>query len=46
MGISTDKIHARGPMALEELTVTKFIILGEGQVRDNMGVPEDIKGEI
>ncbi len=43
MGISTDKIHARGPMALEELTIPKFIILGEGQVRDNFGVPEDIK---
>ncbi|MDQ7038650.1 MAG: glutamate-5-semialdehyde dehydrogenase [Aquificota bacterium] len=46
MGISTDKIHARGPMALEELTITKFVILGEGQVRDNFGVPDDIKGDI
>ena len=45
MGISTDKIHARGPMALEELTITKFIVLGEGQVRDGFGVPEDVKGE-
>ncbi len=33
MGISTDKIHARGPMGLEELTCTKFIVLGNGQVR-------------
>lgn len=33
MGISTDKIHARGPMGLEELTCTKFIVLGSGQVR-------------
>jgi glutamate-5-semialdehyde dehydrogenase len=33
MGISTDKIHARGPMGLEELTCTKFIGLGDGQVR-------------
>ncbi len=33
MGISTDKIHARGPMGLEELTCTKFIALGNGQVR-------------
>ncbi|MBC8412166.1 MAG: glutamate-5-semialdehyde dehydrogenase [Nitrospira sp.] len=33
MGISTDKIHARGPMGLEELTCTKFIGLGNGQVR-------------
>ncbi|WP_425478077.1 glutamate-5-semialdehyde dehydrogenase [Aquifex aeolicus] len=41
MGISTDKIHARGPMALEELTIPKFVILGEGQVRDNFGVPEE-----
>lgn len=43
MGISTDKIHARGPMALEELTITKFVILGEGQIRDNFGVPADIR---
>ena len=33
MGISTDKIHARGPMGLEELTCTKFIGLGNGQLR-------------
>ncbi len=33
MGISTDKIHARGPMGLEELTCTKFIALGNGQIR-------------
>jgi len=33
MGISTDKIHARGPMGLEELTCTKFIVLGSGQIR-------------
>jgi len=43
MGISTDKIHARGPMALEELTIPKFIILGEGQIRDNFGVPKEYK---
>ena len=43
MGISTDKIHARGPMALEELTIPKFIILGEGQIRDNFGVPKEFK---
>ncbi len=46
MGISTDKIHARGPMALEELTITKFVVLGEGQVRDNFRIPEDLKKEI
>jgi len=33
IGISTDKIHARGPMGLEELTSYKYIILGKGQVR-------------
>jgi glutamate-5-semialdehyde dehydrogenase len=34
IGISTDKIHARGPMGLEELTCTKFIVFGNGQVRE------------
>jgi len=33
VGISTDKLHARGPMALEELTTYKYIILGKGQIR-------------
>jgi glutamate-5-semialdehyde dehydrogenase len=33
IGISTQKLHARGPMSLRELTSTKFIIYGEGQVR-------------
>ncbi len=33
IGISTQKMHARGPMGLSELTSTKFIIYGEGQVR-------------
>ena len=33
IGISTDKIHARGPMALEELCTYKYMILGSGQVR-------------
>jgi len=33
MGISTDKIHARGPMGLEELTSYKYVIFGKGQVR-------------
>jgi glutamate-5-semialdehyde dehydrogenase (EC 1.2.1.41) len=45
MGISTDKIHARGPMALEELTIQKFVILGNGQVRDNFKVPEELLKE-
>ncbi|BCB97090.1 gamma-glutamyl phosphate reductase [Dissulfurispira thermophila] len=34
IGISTDKIHARGPMGLEELTCTKFIVFGNGQLRE------------
>jgi glutamate-5-semialdehyde dehydrogenase len=34
MGISTTKLHAFGPMGLEELTVGKFIAFGEGQVRE------------
>ena len=33
MGISTDKLHARGPMGLEELTTYKYQITGEGQIR-------------
>lgn len=33
MGISTQKLHARGPMGLEELTSTKYIIYGDGQIR-------------
>ncbi|HEY7717059.1 MAG TPA: glutamate-5-semialdehyde dehydrogenase [Candidatus Binatia bacterium] len=34
IGISTSKIHAFGPMGLEELTTTKFIVFGAGQVRE------------
>jgi glutamate-5-semialdehyde dehydrogenase len=33
IGISTDKLHARGPMALEELTSYKYLIRGDGQIR-------------
>jgi len=33
IGISTQKLHARGPMALEELTSYKWIVDGDGQIR-------------
>ena len=33
IGISTDRLHARGPMGLEELTSYKYLIEGTGQVR-------------
>ncbi len=33
IGISTDKLHARGPMGLEELTTYKYVVTGQGQVR-------------
>ncbi|WP_078353152.1 glutamate-5-semialdehyde dehydrogenase [Mycobacteroides chelonae] len=33
IGISTQKLHARGPMGLPELTTTKWIVLGDGQIR-------------
>ncbi len=33
MGISTQKLHARGPMGLEELTTTKFVVSGNGHIR-------------
>ncbi|MBU4149759.1 MAG: glutamate-5-semialdehyde dehydrogenase [Candidatus Omnitrophica bacterium] len=42
IGISTDRIHARGPMALEELCTYKYIILGSGQIRMGGGY-EDAK---
>jgi len=34
IGISTQKLHWRGPMGLRELTTNKFIVLGEGQIRE------------
>ena len=33
IGISTDKLHARGPVGLEGLTSQKYIVLGDGQIR-------------
>ena len=33
IGISTQKLHARGPMGLRQLTTTKYIVMGEGQIR-------------
>lgn len=33
IGISTQKLHARGPMGVKELTSTKYIVYGEGQIR-------------
>ena len=34
IGISTDRLHARGPMALEELTTYKYVVFGSGQIRE------------
>jgi glutamate-5-semialdehyde dehydrogenase len=34
IGISTEKLHARGPMGLKELTTSKFVVFGEGQIRE------------
>jgi glutamate-5-semialdehyde dehydrogenase len=34
IGISTDKLHARGPMGLEELTTYKYVVRGVGQIRE------------
>ena len=33
MGISTQKLHARGPMGLKELTTYKYVVRGNGQIR-------------
>ena len=41
MGISTQKLHARGPMGIEQLTSTKFVVYGSGQIRGTN--PEPIR---
>ena len=33
IGISTQKLHARGPMSVQHLTTTKYVVLGSGQIR-------------
>jgi glutamate-5-semialdehyde dehydrogenase len=33
IGISTQKLHARGPMSIRHLTTTKYVVVGEGQIR-------------
>jgi glutamate-5-semialdehyde dehydrogenase len=43
IGISTDRLHARGPMGLGDLTTYKFVIEGDGQV---MGAPEDWRTKV
>ena len=40
VGISTQKLHARGPMGLEELTSYKWVVTGEGQVRAEVAQPD------
>jgi glutamate-5-semialdehyde dehydrogenase len=34
IGISTDKLHSRGPMGVDDLTTYKWVVLGDGQIRE------------
>ena len=43
IGIGTDKFHARGPMALRELTSYKYVIEGSGQVKDPSRMPDAVR---
>ncbi len=46
MGISTMRIHARGPIGLEELTCEKYVILGNGQLRHPHPIPDEYEDAI
>ncbi|EFR40522.1 hypothetical protein HMPREF9162_1897 [Selenomonas sp. oral taxon 137 str. F0430] len=39
IGISTQKLHVRGPMGLDALTSTKYLVYGDGQVRSPADIP-------